>query len=49
MWEKYITEKKNDLVVYENSFKSSGTRGKNDWWLVIIDHQNNTTEGCLNF
>ena len=30
------------LVCCENSFWSSVTRDKSDWWLIIINHQDNT-------
>ena len=31
------------LVDYENSSGSSVMRGKSEWWLIIIDYQDNTT------
>ena len=35
-------------VDYEDSFQSSVTRGKSDWWSIIMDHWENTTQ-CIYF
>ena len=40
MWEKYASKNRIfPLVDYKTSFQSSVTRGKSEWWSIIIDHQ----------